>query len=298
MPARGTATNRQPASNRQVAVGRRTASGRQNVDGSGGGGGGSSLIDSSGSTLGAVPAINTTKQLTADNQVYFSDGINWRPFYNPGFIRYDGANDEEWEGANADPPSGWSYDNQSTATVDVNNVSKSELRMTASNTVSNRGAFLYKSAPASPSNKTYYAQIALENVGSDASYGGIFVRNNSNGRLFSIAIGPSSGNGTLFGVVVQKNTNSSTFSANALATSQLSFGVNTSVVLAMVNDGTNITFKWGPFFGGKQTDLFTVYSEAIATFIGSWDQIGYFLQAGGTGGMTLISDWFRIQASL
>jgi hypothetical protein len=38
MPARGTATNRQPASDRQVSTGRLAASGRQNVDGSGGGG--------------------------------------------------------------------------------------------------------------------------------------------------------------------------------------------------------------------------------------------------------------------
>jgi len=236
-------------------------------------------------SVGGASATQLYK-LSKDNKLYFKDssGALWRPVDQPGWPRRDASEDEEWEGANADPPSGWTYDNHSVVVADVNNLTPSLLRMSATSGTSGRGAYLYKTA-SSPTNKRYYAPITVLPVGSSATYGGLFVRNNSNGRLICLL---SSHIGE---VLIQKNTDSSTFNANAL-TADIELTRSARTMLAIENDGTNIVFRVASG-DSAETDWRTVYSETIATYITSFDQVGYCLQTSSSGAH-MLSDWFRV----
>lgn len=243
------------------------------------------------SSLGSAGTAGTAKFLTTDNRLYIDDGSNWRPMDSPGWIRYDATDDEEHE--TADP---YSWDNQSSTSVDYNSARPSHIIFTATNTANI--AVYYKSAPASPSNKNYYAQLCMETslgqtLATDQTEFGIAVRNSSNGKIMAFVLTNISTGLPDITLRVEKWTNSSTFSADAFRGSIHGLGLS-RIVLNLKNDGTNIICQYAFEQGGAVVDFITVFSETIATFIGSWDQIGYAMRNNTAATQRLISDWFRI----
>jgi hypothetical protein len=251
------------------------------------------LIDSSGATLGAVPAINTTRQLTADGQIYFSNGTNWYPFAYPGWPRRDGTDDEEWESADANPPTGWTWDNQA-STTDNENGTRSSFLVLTKPTDQNGHSVLYKNVPASPNNKTYMGcfQVAsdLTSLGNNHQ-AGLALRNNTNGRIvaFTVASAP---NLTLF---VANWTTTISFSTTPFtATGIPLIGYGDYIVLGIQFDGTNLSFRYSSYAGGAESNFVQVFTATVASFLTSFDAWGItiFKNAGTLN--TSFCDWLRV----
>lgn len=296
MPARGTATNRQLRTNAGLASGRRAASGRLNIDGSGGGGGGADLTPVT--SLPPPGSADPTKMyhLSKDDFTYILNnaGTALVPIHLPGWSRNDGANDDEWEGSNVDPPAGWTWDNQDTTTVNTNNTYKSNILLIKSNTA-NKLAALYKNVPASPTGKTFYClfQWAADNkstVGNSAV--GMVARNNSNGRLIFYYL-LNSGVSPL--LVITRWADSSTPGITAFtAAVTCTFIPGIYGVLGFTYDGTNLIFKYAPQYNGAFENLVSIHTESIAGHLLSFDAFGLGIFNNGSVVTTLLSDWIRV----
>jgi len=294
MPARGTATNRQTASNRQNAVGRLAASNRQFVSG-GGGGGGSDLTNVSSLPSPGSASATTTYHLSKDDQLYILNaaGTALIPLHLPGWARRDGANDDEWEGSNVDPPSGWTWDNQDSTTVDTNNQRKSFTVLTKSNTA-DKLAVLYQNVPASP-NKTYYSlfQWASDNKSSSSNSAvGLIARNNTSGRILFFFLSNSASQPILS--VSQWLTSTSPIATVFSASIIPNFIPGMYGVLGMTFDGTSLSFKYSPLYNGAFENFVTVYSETLVAFIAAFDSFGIGIYHHRSVTTTLYSDWLRV----
>lgn len=221
------------------------------------------------------------------------------PVELPGWSRVDGANDQEWEGSNADPPTGWAYQTQADWAANVNSSKKSSLVLTQS---VNSGNFtlLYQTATITTTNKTVYSVLEVVSslgVASANGRAGIGIRNSSNGR--SVVLYIEYGDGFVrFRTTDLVDATTGTHNMN---TAQAMFPLNHPFVLMIANDGTNLTFKAGPLYGGGFADAptATFATETLASFLtqigGSADQICYMMNM-NTSGQTLkiISDWIRV----
>lgn len=294
MPARGTATNRQRAVNRGLASNRQRATNRQNVDGSGGGGGGADLTNVSSLPAPGAADSTTIYHLSTDDRCYILNnaGTALVPIDLPGWPRRDGAADEEWEGSNTDPPSGWTWDNQNGTTVNTNNTRKSFITLSRSADAASQ-TVLYKNVPASP-NKTYYAAIQwasdLNGSGNNTQCG-LALRATATGALliYTMAANPTP---TLF---VSNWSTSTLFNSIAYTETVIPVvGPGSYYVLAFTSDGTNIAFKYSPFHEGGEGNYVTVFTVAIATFLGAFNSYGlsFFKNSGTTS--TMFCDWIRV----
>ncbi len=259
-------------------------------------GGGASLIDSNGATLGAVPAIDTTKFLTADNQIYFSDGSLWRPFTNPNWPRRDGASDEEWEGTADTLPAAWTQRVSTGVAIKINSELISNIVVKASAPGGAGSYIISRAVPGAP-NKTYAARVIPQ-----ASYPA-----NANGCCGLIVAGGTAANkqlivgflidNTVSNAIVGFNFSNWAFSSSLFTTyAKLGISYNSPHIIAFTSDGTNLVFKYGTDQGGEGclTEFFTT---AIATWIGTFDYFGIFLGAQtvtGVVGSRAICDWIRV----
>lgn len=248
------------------------------------------------SSLPAPGAADSTVvyHLSTDDRAYILNNAATAmiPVDLPGWPRRDGSADEEWESADASPPTGWTWDNQGATTSNENGTRKSFLVLTKS-TDAGSHSVLYKNVPASP-NKTYYAclQWASDLAGSGNNCQvGIAARNNTSGKLllFVLAANPVP---TFF---VTQWTTSSSFSAISFSgTVQPPFIPGTYGVMAFTSDGTNLAFKYSPFHQGAEQNYVTIYTETIASFLGAFDAywITMFKNSGTTN--QLFCDWIRV----
>lgn len=285
------ATNRQTAVNRQLPTGRLTASGRQSV--SAGGGGGSDLTNVSALPAPGAADASTIYHLDKDDRCYILNAAATAlvPIDLPGWPRRDGSDDEEWETTDASPPTGWTWDNQSTTTSNENGTRKSFLVLTKSSDAAAHSV-LYKAVPASP-NKTYQAclQWASDIAGSGANcQAGIVARSSAGALLvFVLSANPTP---TFF---VVRWTNSTSFNVIAYSgTIQPPFIPGTFGVMAMNYDGTNLAFQYAPFYEGGEANLVTIYSEAVATFLGTFNQFGLTILKNSGTTHRLFCDWLRV----
>lgn len=232
--------------------------------------------------------------LSKDDRAYILNnaGTAMIPVDLPGWPRRDGAADEEWESTNASPPTGWTWDNQGTTTSNENGTRPSFLVLANSSDAGSHSV-LYKNVPASP-NKTYYAclQWASDLAGSGNNCQvGIAARNNTSGRLlvFVLAANPIP---TFF---VVRWTTSTSFNAIAFSgTVQPPFIPGSYGVMAFTSDGTNLAFKYSPFHQGGESNYVTIYSEAIATFLTSFDAFGLTILKNSGATNQLFCDWIRV----
>lgn len=254
---------------------------------------------SSGSSLGSIVTAGKVKFHTGDSQLYVSDGTLWRPTNFPGWPRRDGASDEEWEGTNADPPSGYSWDNQDSTAVNVNNTIPSRIVLTrTTNNTSSQITALYKTATVTTTNKRLYANIIATSAlqsGDNGYYAGLVARNSSNGKIVFFFIGWDSA--YQWNVGVQNWTSSTSFSATVLDQVNVNLVTVPScpVVLSIASDGTNLTFSYAPLVGGVEGMWLQVATATLGSFIGTWDQIGYGVRKSlGSTDMKVYSDWLRL----
>ena len=250
-------------------------------------GGGITAVSSLGSAGGAI----NPKFLTTDNHLYINDGTLWHPTDAPGWPRRDGADDEEWESNDANPPTGWTWDNQDSTADNENGTRKSHLVLDKSVNGSGQSV-IYKAVPAS-SNKTYYAALQwgsdLAGSGNNCQVG--IAARSSGGKLLicTVAGNPTP---TLFVARWDTSTSFNTISFTASIVPHIVPGQ--TFVLAFTSDGTNLSFKYSPHYGGGEETLKTVYSEAIATHLGTFNQFGLsiFKNSGTTN--SLYCDWLRV----
>lgn len=300
MAARGTATNRALAVNRALSSNRQKASGRLNVLGGGGGGGGGADLTNT-ATLPAPGSADPTViyHLTTDDHCYMLNaaGTAMVPVELPGWSRVDGANDQEWEGSNSDPPSGWAYQTQADWAANVNNTRKSCLVLTQS-VFSGNFTLLYQTATITTTNKTVYAVLEVVSsagISNPNGRAGIGIRNSSNGR--SVVVYAEYGNISVN--LRQTDLVDATTGTHNFNSAQGMLPMNHPFVFAISNDGTNLTFKFAPLYGGAFSDLTTIWTETLASFLtqigGAADQICYMMNM-NTSGQTLkiISDWIRV----
>lgn len=249
------------------------------------------------SSLPSVGGASATKlyKLSTDDKVYYRNnaGTLWLPVGAPGWPRRDGADDEEWESADANPPTGWTWDNQDSTSDNENGTRKSFLCLTK--TVNGAGhCVLYKNVPASPSNKTYYAclQWGSDLAGTSSNQQiGISLRNNTNGKVVLFVVA-SSANPTTY---VSHYTTTTAFDSLVFSASVVSTPIpHQYFVLGVTYDGTNLSFKYSPYHGGSEETMTTVYTETVASFLGSFDAYGLTIYKNNGTSNQLYCDWIRV----
>ena len=152
---------------------------------------------------------------------------------------------------------------------------------------------LYKNVPASP-NKTYMACIQLASdlgVVSNSHQTGLAVRNNSNGK---VVVFTASSNSQLTFTVVEWTTTTSFNSVLYTTTGSPPAVFSNYIVLAINFDGTNLSFRYSPYYNGSESNFIEIYTTTVAAFLGSFDSWGLtiFKNAGTLN--TLYCDWLRV----
>jgi hypothetical protein len=148
-------------------------------------------------------------------------------------------------------------------------------------------------------NFTLIAKISFAHQWVNSFYTGIVIVNNSNGKFIVVGAQTSTSGSDARRVLVYKWTNSTTFSADALSGSLPALrGPNSPVYLRIKKTGsTGVTDGSLAFAcsgdGVSWADL--GISEAVATFLGSADRIGF----GGNGAAAnkdfdVLAHWFRV----
>jgi len=157
----------------------------------------------------------------------------------------------------APPTTGWSWVNQSTATVDE---SRTVFHMNASTTGgSNQWRLRVRSAPSTPWTLTTY----VENPHWNGMHAGLLVRDSSSGR-FTIL-----GRLTREYMTIRRYTAPATFSA-AVFTNTVPYGQH-PWWWRLVDDGVNHTY----YYSADGQHFVQIYQEARATFTANPDQIGW-----------------------
>lgn len=256
----------------------------------------------SSSSLGPVAEAGTIRFHSGDNRLYVSDGTVWRPIDTPGWPRLDGADDSEFELANTDPPSGWTWQAQQAGmTSDVNNLSPSQLIVLAT-TGSGTVGTLYRSATLTTANKLIAAAISGNAggtpVGNDQTFFGLIIRNSSNGRALALVF-------RVFANAIYLSVNrydTAVGSPTEVLVDNYEHPV--PVVLGIENDGTNLLFWWAPRFASSQGSMQLIYTEALATYLtaagGAADQYGFYIRQiqNVTNAPTKMAvDWVRVYAA-
>ena len=116
---------------------------------------------------------------------------------------------------------------------------------------------------------------------------GLGVRNSSNGKIMSIAkVLLGTGNA----LEVDKWTSLTAFSANAASqAASLYSEIPSRLWLRIAGNGTNVTF----YYSANGSDWQQLFTETIATFLGSIDQVGLFIDQENSFTMTGCMDWFE-----
>jgi hypothetical protein len=142
---------------------------------------------------------------------------------------------------------------------------------------------------------TYVMKVSVLGANAASNLGGIMLATSSlaTGKIIVAGV---SGNG----FTVQRATNSTTFSANAVNASAVfpTTGVSTtalatdSIYLSLSYNGT--TLVWGCSSTGIPNSFSPFYTETAATFIGTPAYIGFGADVqSATAQFTMIIDWFR-----
>jgi hypothetical protein len=142
-----------------------------------------------------------------------------------------------------------------------------------------------------PISGSTWAYIAKFSPSGGSAGGGIFIATASGASGKISALLMSSGSG--FGIIVQHETNATTFSANALTSATYApvlNGVGAAypwVYLQISFDGTNLHYS----VSANGIAFTTMFSETPAAFIGTPTLIGF--TQGGPIGFSTVLDWFR-----
>ena len=133
---------------------------------------------------------------------------------------------------------------------------------------------------------TYTAKIALAGNITGGAAGGIFIGTTSSAKMSLLLISATAS------IVVQHNTNSTTFSANAFSAGAV-VAVNGQfpwIYLQISYDGTNLHYAIS--FTGAAGSFVNVFSELPATFLAGVPTVIGVTQGSPVGSAT-ICDWFR-----
>lgn len=232
---------------------------------------------------------------TGDQKIYVLNQASslWLPIAEPNWPRTD---DEEFEMANADPPSGWAWDNQGTATVNVNNAIPSSIiiRRTVNEGATDINA-LYKTATVTTTNKRWYAPIFVRigETGPANMYAGLVLRNSANGKLIFWYLFAG---GNFAGLTEANNfTNSTTYNSNVWTNRYIN--IQPDPVFGVRSDGTTIFFEVSSLSLGGRDNWQVVNSVTLATFIGTWDQIGIGVRKNTGTEVQLVVPWIRSMAA-
>lgn len=253
------------------------------------------VVNSLGNPASANP--NKLYRLTKDNQIYYVNSSTlWVPMEAPGWPRRDGADDDEFEGTNSDPPSGWTWEGQNSTVVDTNNNRKSSLILTKTVGDGANIGNLYKAVSGLSSKRFYALCHYLSDMTSTIYQHRIMtaIRNSSNGKLmyFMFTNDPT---GNKLSLYVQRWTAWNNYTSTAYTPYLIrTFVQPMAIVLSIRGDGTNIIFEYAPYRDGGENTFITIYSETIANFIGSMDQISVASYFGGGTTHKVYFDWARV----
>lgn len=180
------------------------------------------------------------------------------------------------------PTTGWSWDNQGTATVTT---SGGIITLSGGTTAGTNSRWYYRTAPGTPYVITALIEVAAP-LGTRLD-GGLTFRQSSSGRLVRFVYTKREGANN-HQIITSKYTNSTTFSADYLNTQNLECLWFTSKVpwfLRIADDGANLIFSHSPdginfyqFDSRSRTDWLTVSGP---------DQIGFVLDNTSTTANTL-----------
>lgn len=246
----------------------------------------------------AVADATAFYRLSLDDRLYRLDqnGLLWLPAEAPGWPRRDGAYDTDFEAGET----AFTWVNQQSCTTDWGALAKSKLLITA--TTSHDSVRFYKrSCPAGLTDKRAMACFCfqpdfLASAGGTAQDVGIGVKNTSSGKIISIVQTGFYQRGSGF-LVMRHNTETS-WSATPFSAAYASVGHNMPVVLAIWADASTIYFEYAPYIGGSESKFMRVYSESLATFIGTGiDEMGLIIYKGASGSgnkIQMLCDWLRV----
>lgn len=237
---------------------------------SGGSGGGGSIYEWSVATFDAA-AVSSPLELVDGDQILLTDGI-YKVYWLSGAASYYYGSHKVYR-----PPStGWSWDNQGSATIDSAN-GYEYLKTVAVSLCSWR----HRSAPATPYIITAAFLVDLTGgipgVGAGASCGvQLLFRESSTGKTVSLRYGPASNNYTST-VDWDKWTSSASFSASYTsygAYAVLCPGLGPQLIhMRIANDGTNLSAYLS--IDGQHWHQFGANQAKTDFMAGGPDQVGF-----------------------
>lgn len=245
-------------------------------------------------------SLNYLYNLSKDDKLYYVNQAQtlWLPVESPGWPRANGTDDDDFEGTNADPPTGWTWENQDSIVVDCNNALKSHLVLSKSVAGSNVSS-LYKTVSGLDTGTRFSLKVNLNTQTAEDVYECrcfIGLRESSTGKLVVMWMENSTATPYPPTFKTDKWTNYSTFFSNGIIGGYEWIPHAYPIILSVRYTGGNFEFSWACYYGGTSLVYSLFHSYANSSFMTTVDQacFGIFLSsATSSKKTTTFFDWAR-----